>query len=132
MMQYYTQPRVARLTGTDVWPEFFEFFVEDLPEESKIKYTKKGYKFDEAQNRYIEGETTQGISKGIFDVKILSGTALPFAKAQRSNIAFRLFDSKVIDPEELLKTLEWPDKEQVLKRLQDAQMQQQGAQNATA
>jgi hypothetical protein len=120
MMQYYTSPRVARITGKQIWPEYFEFYVEDLPEENKVKYTKKGYKFDETQNRYIEDALVEGISKGVFDVKVLSGTSLPFAKAQRSNIAFKLFDSKVIDPEELLTTLEWPDKEKVLKRIQDA------------
>lgn len=119
MMQYYTQPRIARITGKTEWPEYFEFFVEDLPEEDKVKYTKKGYKFDTSINRYVEGPTEQGVSKGIFDVKILSGTALPFAKAQKSNVAFRLFDSQVIDDEELLGVLEWPNKEQVLKRKRD-------------
>lgn len=125
MMQYYNQPRVARITGKEAWPEFFEFFVEDVPETNKVKYTKRGYKFSEVDNQYLPGKVTEGESNGEFDVKILSGTALPFAKTQRSNIAFRLYDSKVIDPEELLKTLEWPDAQQVIQRLQKQATAQQ-------
>lgn len=119
MMQFYNVPRVARITGKTEWPEFFEFFIEEIPEEDRIKWTKKGYSFDENAKRYVPGEIQEGVSKGVFDVKVLSGTALPFAKAQRSNIAFRLFDSQVIDAQELLNTLEWPNKEQVLKRIED-------------
>lgn len=123
MMQYYIQPRVARITGKEEgsFPSFFEFYVEDLPEEGKVKYTKRSYDFNQEANRYIEGPTTEGVSKGVFDVKVLSGTALPFAKAQRSNIAFKLFDSQVIDAEDLLDTLEWPSKTEVLNRMQERQ-----------
>jgi hypothetical protein len=48
----------------------------------------------------------------------MAGTALPFMKSQRGELAIRLADGKHIDNESLLETLEWPDKEKVMMRLQ--------------
>lgn len=129
MMQYYDKPRVARITGSSQWPEYFDFYVEELPED-KVRYNKRGYTFNKDSKKYVaEPNYTQGQpSKGIFDVKVLSGTSLPFAKTQRSNLALKLFESQAIDQEELLKTLEWPNTEQLLTRLQKQATTPPGAQ----
>lgn len=120
MMQYYTAPRVTRITGKDGWPEYFEFFVEPL-EDGNIRFNKTSYEWDEENQKYIVNEKVQQgkPSKGIFDIKVLSGTSLPFAKAQRSNLALRLHEAAAIDQEELLESLEWPNKEDVLRRMQE-------------
>jgi hypothetical protein len=125
MMQYYTDVRVVRLVGkeTALWPQkdFMEFFIERLPDD-KIQLVKKIYKYNPQIEDYVAGQyETMPPSAGVFDVKVLSGTSLPFAKTQKANVAFRLFDSQAIDVEELLKSLDWPDKEQVIQRQQAAQ-----------
>jgi hypothetical protein len=115
MMQYYGEPRVARLTNKqEQWPKFFEFFFENNPDGSGT-WNKRDHTFDGQQ--YQPGEWQSGQTKGTMDVRVLSGTSLPFAKTQRANVAFRLFDSKAIDVEELLDALEWPNKEKLLERL---------------
>jgi hypothetical protein len=122
IMQYYTEPRVVRITGEEnSWPTYFEFFTEPQ-EDGSVSYNKKPYEYDEANKRYVPGEyTVGGPTKGTFDIKVLSGTALPVSKSQRANIAFRLFDTKAIDDEELLKTLEWPNAEKILSRMKQPQ-----------
>jgi hypothetical protein len=119
MMQFYTLPRVIRIAGEkSEWPQFFEFFVDQLPDD-KVQFNKRDFKFNRETGEYVPNDTfVQGPpSKGTFDIRVLSGTSLPFAKAQRSNLALRLFENQSIDQEELLESLEWPNKEQVLERM---------------
>jgi len=118
MMQYYTEPRVVKIVGKDSdWPKYFDFYVSRL-DDDKIQYIRRAYKYDPNIESYIPGEYETGEpTAGIFDVKVLSGTSLPFAKTQRANVAFRLFDSKAIDIEELLDALDWPNKDKVMERM---------------
>lgn len=118
MMQYYKEPRVVKVTGKQGWPEFFEFYLKDT-EDGKMYYTKRGYKFDENNRRYVADENwTKGQpSKGIFDIDVVAGTSLPFMKGKRQKLAFDLFDRKVIDAEELLESQEYPRREQIMKRM---------------
>lgn len=123
MMQFYREPRVVRITGkNNVWPEYFEFFIEE-PQEGQYVFNKKKYLFDEANQRYSPeaSYTTTGPTKGLMDIKIMAGTAMPWAKTTRANIAFRLFDAAAIDTKELLDTLEWPNAEQVNQRMEEKQ-----------
>jgi hypothetical protein len=50
-------------------------------------------------------------------------------KSQRGELAIRLAAQGAIDNESLLETLEWPDKEKVMQRMQ-AQLPQPGAPGA--
>lgn len=119
MMQYYREPRVIRITNQDTsWPDYFEFYIEE-PVMGSYVMNQQQYKFDPERQMYVPGGyTTSDQSKGLMDVKVLSGTAMPWAKTTRSNIAFRLFDSNVIDAKALLETLEWPDSDEILSRMQ--------------
>ena len=109
-MQFYNTPRVVRITGGGQWPNYFEYFIENT--ENGYKFNKKDINFDEQSQSYIPGEYKQSPeSTGIFDVKVMAGTSLPFEKTQRSNIAFKLVDMGVITPEALLKVLEWPQQD---------------------
>jgi len=123
MMQFYRTPRVVRITGKEnVWPEYFEFFIEEDGEGSYL-FHKKNYVFDQQNQRYTAEPTfkTTGPTKGLMDIKIMGGTAMPWAKTTRANIAFKLYDSQVIDGKELLDTLEWPNADQVEQRMKEKQ-----------
>jgi len=122
MLQFYNEPRVIRITGDkDAWPTFREFFIDQM-EDGGYVYNQKESTYDEEMDDYVtESEyTSTPESKGLVDVKVVAGTAMPWAKSSRANIAFRLFDSNAIDEEELLKALEWPNAEEVLDRIKAA------------
>lgn len=122
-LQFYRETRVVRITNNQgKWPEYREFYVEEMPDNQYIIHRRR-YVFDPESQRYIPEPsfTSTPPSKGLMDVKVMSGTSLPWAKTTQSNIAFRLFDSQVIDAEELLKTLEWPDSDKVIQRMQKKQ-----------
>lgn len=127
MLQYYKEPRVARITGKDnQWPQYFEFFIEE-PEEGKYVFNKKNYarQMNTDTNRpvYVPelAYTQTPVTKGMMDVKVMSGTSMPWAKTSRANIAFRLFDSKAIDAQELLKALEWPNADKISEKMKQEQ-----------
>jgi hypothetical protein len=121
MLQFYRTPRVVRITNdAQGFPQYREFFIEE-PEEGKYIFNQKNFVFDPERQQYIPevAYTTVGPTKGMMDVKVLAGTAMPWAKTTRANIAFRLFDAQAIDDKELLDTLEWPNAEQVLQRIEE-------------
>lgn len=133
-LQFYKSPRISKITGKDGWPDYFEWYVEES-DDGKYNLNKKEYKRVEDANgrpKYIpEPQNSRTApSKGVFDARVLAGSSMPFAKAQRDNMAFKLYDSQIIDDEEVLNTLEWPEKETVLnrKREKEAQAQAQQAQ----
>ena len=64
----------------------------------------------------------------MFDVKINTGSSLPFEKSRVEQTSFNLFDRGVIDAEELLKNIKYPNAEQVLKRMAEKAAQQAQAQ----
>lgn len=125
ILQFYTAPRVIKISGTEKWPEYFEFFIEDAGN-GKYKYNKLGYSFDKENERYIPNRDREisAASNGLFDIEVMAGTALPFMKSQRGELAIRLADGGHIDNESLLETLEWPNREKIAQRLQQAQQGQ--------
>jgi hypothetical protein len=133
MMQFYKEPRVARIIGKDgVWPEFFDFWIneKELPD-GTIDYTMNTKKTIINENgkpiqdsNILESKPT----KGIFDVNISSGTSLPFQKAQDSNLALTLHSKGTIDDRTLLEHLEWPNIEETMRRIEEQRAQMQQAQ----
>jgi hypothetical protein len=123
IMQYYTTPRVIKITGkmAEDWPQFFEFFIENGQDGKSVAH-KTPYTLDEAQQKYVQGPIQSSApSKGMFDIKIASGTNLPFQKAQRANVSFKLFENKAIDQQELLTALDWPNQERLIQRMKQEQ-----------
>lgn len=129
VMQFYTTPRVIKITGTGSWPEFFEFHVSDAGEGRK-SFVAQQYQFDEANRQYLpSNDIMQGEpSKGVFDVVVRSGASMPQRKAQLANLALKLATTPadpnaMIDREELLDKLDWPNKEEVIRRMDEKQAQ---------
>lgn len=130
IMQYYREPRIVRMTGNKNlgWPEFFEFFIEPVPgqnETTMYSYNQQSYVFDEIRKRFQPlGWSTSKPSRGLFDINVSAGTSLPWMKSQRGQLAIRLHDSQLIDQESVLETLDWPKKDEIMKRMKEDQKQQ--------
>lgn len=126
MLQYYTEPRVLKMTGQDAqgqWPSYVKFFVEHLDDNSFRPMTKT-IDYDEMMEGYVEGEWQEGNqSIGDFELDVTTGTSLPFQKEQLGQQALQLFDRQAIDQEALLDVLDFPGKEEIMQRMSQAQQQ---------
>jgi hypothetical protein len=118
MMQNYTQSRVTKVTKKQGWPQYLEFYFKH-PDETNYQFVKKVHTFDEDQQKYISQQdwAESQPSHGIFDIEVKSGTALPFMKDRRVNLAMQLFDKGVIDQEALLEATDYPKADLIMKRM---------------
>jgi hypothetical protein len=128
VFQFYTAPRVFRLTNKDGSQKFFKFHVEPTPDGQKLARYRPFHQGDDG--KHYEGEETVLHIKGMLDLKVNTGSTLSFAKDANQNKALALFDRGIIDEEEVLKSFEYPNWESVLQRVLErkAQMQAQQAQ----
>lgn len=119
MMQFYTQPRMWRITNKQGYPQYVEFYMPEIEEEGGvIKKIAKIRKVSTNPNGTQTVEESSSEVKGMPDVRCTSGSALPFAKAQKAQTALSYKNSNIIDAEEVLKTVDWPNYEEVLRRMQ--------------
>jgi hypothetical protein len=123
VMQFYTAPQVFRLTGKDGTERFFKMHIEKQQDgTSKAvvqRFTDTGMihpKVDEYQLR------------GQLDVRVTTGSSLPFSKTEAQQRAYQLFDRGIIDSEEVLKSLEYPHWEAIQQRMQEKAAAQAQAQ----
>jgi len=127
VLQFYSAPRVVRITGKDGAQKYFKM---EVVEREDGKYFKIKKWKDLGDGDYMPEERTQEIFAGReLDVKATTGSSLPFAKAQNEQRLFNLFDRQVIDAEELLRGIDYPNVEAVIDRMQK-RMEQQAAQAA--
>lgn len=125
VFQYYSVPRIVRVSGDQNADQFFYFHVEKLDgtDEQGNPTTKKIATITEPDGTAKQIEIT-----GDFDVRVSTGSSLPFAKEATGQRAMDLFKLGIIDDEEVLKDLDYPNYEMVLQRVQQkkqAQQQQQ-------
>jgi len=125
VFQFYTVPRVVRLTNNN---------------DGAVKYFKMHIETDEAGSKkvhvrdFVHNTDTNQISEqleaktypvqGSFDVRVTTGSSLPFAKKEKFDIAMQLYQVQAIDQEELLKSAEYPNWEAVMARMQQKAMEQ--------
>jgi len=128
-LQFYTQPRVFRLTNEGEFPEFVEFFVKPTEQGLEANVQKSLVQPDGVVTEPVQ--TMQ--AKGIPDVRISTGSALPFARAQKTATALDLQSRGAITLESLLKSINWPNAEEEAKKVAEeqqaaaeAQAQQEG------
>lgn len=116
-LQFYTAPRVFRLTGKEGFPQTVEFFIEN--DTAHMTFKNPDGTIASSQSMSV---------KGVPDVSVQVGSALPFAKAQKSKTAMELFGAGAIDQMAVLEMLDIPDRDKILQRMEaekQAQMQQQ-------
>lgn len=131
-LQNYTVPRIRRVTGKDGSEKYFKFATErpKIGDEQKTIIQYQEFSKDE-QGNFIPIKTVDRVLTGEFDVRVNTVSGLPFAKAEAEQKLFALFDRQVIDGEELLKGIDYPNADSVLQRLNEraqaqAQAQAQG------
>lgn len=142
VLQYRNSPTIVRLTGNEQDGQYFKFHVKPMTDEMGQPM------MDEAGNpmraAVIQEMGPGGVTssreipiKGSLDVRVSTGTTMPFMKAQKSREAKELFQLQAIDQEELLKSIEWPNYQGVMQRMaaaaqQAAQAEQMAAMGASA
>lgn len=135
IMQKYTVPRVIRITNNDNSAKYFKFGVDVTqdPETGDFKRIASVTPFRPDQNGgAIEDKTRSFEVKSKFDLRFNTGTSLPFAKAKKANIARQLFVDQVIDGEDYLNAVDWPNKEQAIEKWKQRQAAQAQAMAAQA
>lgn len=138
--QFYTVPEIYRLTSKDGTQKYFKFHVEqrEIPDEAYPDGTPKKKKVAIVRN-FTKNDLGQMVPedtqaeyeiRGEFDVRVDTISGLPFSKAENETRVFNLFDRQIIDAEEVLTRLEYPNKDQILARLK--KQQEAAAQQAPA
>jgi hypothetical protein len=110
VFQFYSAPRLFRITGKDGAEQFFKMHIT----EDEATGKKKAY-----ISRNGEVQTKEYLISGEFDVRVVTGSTLPFARAEKEQRLLNLFDRGVIDDEEVLKGIEYPNWEAVKARVEE-------------
>jgi hypothetical protein len=125
IMEFYSVPRIVRLTNKDdpKLNEYFKFVIEkEETEEGDIRKVLRRNKYIVNEDGSIyEGEQEVYHLKSNLDVRVTTGSSLPFSKAEKESRLLNLFDRGIIDSEEVLKNLDYPNYQALLDRLQQKQ-----------
>ncbi len=124
VLQFYTAPKVYRLTGKDGTNKYFKMSIKN----QDGMYTALVQRFTDANLLNPTEESYQ--LRGKLDVRVTTGSSLPFSKTQNEQRAYALYDRGIIDGEEVLKSLEYPNWEAIQQRMQI--LAQQKAQSEAA
>jgi len=133
VFQYYKAPRIVRLTNNQGAQQFFSFNIEDRETEDgsqKVAVVSDILLNKDLSTRY--GDTKEFALSAQFDIKVNTGSSLPFQKATKKQELLNLFDRGIIDEEEVLNGLDYPNKDAVLQRLQERMQAQAMAAQAQA
>lgn len=127
VFQCYDTPRIFRLTQNPSTQKYFKMYVEKFQDEYGQEQKKVSVR-EYGPDGQMSMDSKEYILRGDFDVRVTTGSSLPFAKKERTDMALQLFDRGIVDPEEVLNAMDYPNKEKVLLRVQQQQaMQQQAA-----
>ncbi len=139
--QFRTAPQMYRLTGKDGVNKYFRMHVEnyditspqtqvsptgetvtaEVPTgETGKRVTVQPYSLNQETGKYHQNpeDLRQYETRAKFDVRVTTGSSLPFAKAEKERKLLDLFDRKIIDAQEVLKGSDYPNWQQVLQRVQ--------------
>jgi hypothetical protein len=127
----YSKSRVYRVTNDQTGTRYFKMRIEnrEMPDGStrKVAITREFVEHPEA-GLMMAPEDKEHFISGRFDVRVNTGTSLPFAIADKEQKAYALFDRGIIDAEEVLNQIDYPNKEVILQRLNEKAAQAAQAQ----
>jgi len=121
MLQNYREPRIVKIAGSaDGWPKFFEFYIADDQESGGYQMNTRQHDFNEDTGEYIAQDwNNSGVSKGIYDIQVKSGTSLPYQKNRRASEARSMYRDGLIDRKAALESMDYPNYEDVLRRMEE-------------
>ena len=129
VLEFYTVPRIYRMTNQDGSPFWLKFSIEKGVDDAGDQTTEALLQSYNLVGGIVKpGEPTRTYLRGELDVRVQAGSDLPFEAADKERKALALFDRQIIDAEEVLDQLQYPNKEKLLVRM--AQMQQAAAEQA--
>lgn len=132
VFQFYTAPQVFRLTAQNGAEKYFKFHVTDRQDKQGNTYKVakvRNFTQDPVTSKWNEDlEEKEFQIRGQLDVRVATGSSLPFAKQEKINMAQMLFDRGAIDEVELLDSVDYPNREVVWQRVQERRAQQAAAQ----
>lgn len=139
--QYRTAPEMYRLTGKDGVEKYFRMHVEEFqkmadteevdPVTGQVSVVQaptgeigKQMIVQPYQQNGLMNIAEQKVFeiRGKFDVRVSTGSSLPFAKAEKEQKLLNLFDRQIIDAQEVLKGMDYPNWEAILERMQQKAM----------
>jgi hypothetical protein len=125
VFQFYRTPRIIRLTNSQTATKFFRMSIEEQQDEqgNPLRVARiQDFVQNEADGPVLPEQERVIPIRGDFDVKVNTGTLLPFNKAQKEAKLLNFFDRGLIDAEEVLKNIEdFPNWEAILQRIQEQQ-----------
>jgi hypothetical protein len=120
VFQFYTAPMIFRITEDEESFKYFKMSVEPGENDTKkVNITR----VEETPEGVTEGPVESIETSGKFDVIVTTGSSLPFAKEERFAEAKDLLQLGIIDAEEVLNAVDYPNKERVLERLRQREEQ---------
>jgi len=136
ILEKYAAPRIVRVTNNQDDAQFFKISMskeQDESGEQKVSAIIQQYKQGEDGTVVADSEFKQMLISGRFDVRVNTGSSLPFAVADKEQKVLALYDRQILDAEEVLDALEYPNREEILERLKQREqealaMAQQGGQ----
>jgi hypothetical protein len=122
ILQFYSIPRIVRITENEDAVKYFKFAIDEVSDEAgETRTVATVQPFESVQgmdaSQMVPGQVQQFEIKGNLDVKVTTGSSLPFAKAKREARAKELYQLGIYDEEDLLTDLEHHRKEQILEKL---------------
>ena len=133
VMQFGTVPEMVRITADENASKYFKFHIDtQLDQDGNPMTDEMGNPIRVVKVRdYVQDPNTGKISEspelqeypihGQFEVKVSTGSSLPFAKSEKADKALKLYQLGVIDAEEVLKAMDYPNWEVVLNRVKQGQ-----------
>ena len=123
IMQFYSVPRIVRVTENENAARYFKVVIEDVSDRSgegqrvAVIQDFEERELADGSVEQVAGEVREVELKGNLDIRITVGTTLPFRKAQRKAQAKELFQLGIYDEEDLLEDLEHPRASKILEKV---------------
>lgn len=132
LFQFMSAPQVYRLTGKDGAARYFRMQVEPTEGQNGVPGKKvRVTPYTDEGKEDVTGMREYEI-RGKFDVRVVTGSSLPFAKAEKEGKLLKFFELGIIDEEEVLKGSDYPNWEAVLQRIEEKKAAQAQAEAAAA
>lgn len=121
ILQFYSTPRIVRLTNNQNASKYFKFSVEDVADESgDVKRVATISDYQETPMGMQEAAPRQVELKSKLDIRISVGSSLPYAKQVRTANGFKLYEMGIIDAEELLEQIDYPNRDRIVEKLKES------------